>query len=177
MKFNKQNIMKIINALMIAFAVFISIPAMSQEKDEPSKDQKERVEALKRAFITEKLNLTVAEAEKFWPVFNEFEEKRKEVKKAIKLAHKACEDDPKNEKLLLEKVAVITQKRKEEADLDEKFMKDVLPILGAERTGKLLGIEEEFRKKLMDELKERRGGPGGDGPGPGGRPPHPGGRR
>jgi len=169
--------MKVINALMIAFTVFLSNPAMSQEKDEPSKDQKERVEALKRAFITEKLNLTVSEAEKFWPVFNEFENKKKEVKIAIRQAHKACEADPNNEKLLLEKVAVITQKRKEEAELDEKFIKDVLPILGAERTGKLLGIEEEFRKKLMDELKERRGGPGGDGPGPGGRPPHPGGRR
>lgn len=169
--------MKLINALMIAFAVFISVPAMSQDKDEPSNDQKERVEALKRAFITERLNLSVTEAEKFWPVFNEFEDKKKEVKKAIKQAHKACEADPKNEKLLLEKVAVITQKRKEEADLDEKFIKDILPILGAERAGKLLGIEEEFRKKLMDELKERRGGPGGDGPGPGGRPPHPGGRR
>ena len=169
--------MKLINALMIAFAVFVTNPAMSQDKDEPSNDQKERVEALKRAFITEKLNLSVAEAEKFWPVFNDFEDKKKEVKKVIRQAHKACEADPKNEKLLLEKVAVITQKRKEEADLDEKFIKDVLPILGAERTSKLLGIEEEFRKKLMDELRERRGGPGGDGPGPGGRPPHQGGRR
>jgi hypothetical protein len=177
MKFNKYNIMKIINALMIAFMVYISIPAMSQDKDEPSNDQKERVEALKRAFITERLNLTVAEAEKFWPVFNEFDGKKKEVKKAIKQAHKACETDPKNEKLLLEKVALITQKRKEEAELDEKFIKDVMPILGAERAGKMLGIEEEFRKKLMDELKERRGGPGGGGPGPGGRSPHPGGRR
>jgi hypothetical protein len=177
MKLNKQNIMKIINALMIAFTVLISIPAMSQEKDEPNNDQKERVEALKRAFITERLNLTVAEAEKFWPVFNEFDDKKKEIKKSIRQSHKACEADPKNEKLLLEKVALITQKRKEEAELDEKFIKDVMPILGAERAGKLLGIEEEFRKKLMDELKERRGGSGGDRPGPGGRPPHPGGRR
>lgn len=167
--------MKLFNALMIAFALFITVPAMSQEQDEPSKDQKERVEALKRAFITERLNLSVAEAEKFWPVFNEFEDKKKEIKKVIKQANKACEADPKNEKLLIEKLGVITQKRKEEADVDEKFMKDVLPILGAERTGKLLGIEEEFRKKLMDELRERRGGPGGEGPG--GRPPHPGGRR
>jgi hypothetical protein len=74
----------------------------------------------------------------------------------------------------LEYVALITQKRKEEAELDEKFIKDVLPILGADRAGKLIGIEEEFRKKLMDELKERRGG---DGRGPSGRPPHTGGRK
>ena len=39
--------------------------------------QREEIEAQKRAYFTEKLNLTVEEAEKFWPLYNEFQDKRR----------------------------------------------------------------------------------------------------
>ncbi|HLG04086.1 MAG TPA: hypothetical protein VI731_10860, partial [Bacteroidia bacterium] len=41
----------------------------------------ERVQALKVAFITKHLNLTPAEAEKFWPVYNEYQDKREAVRR------------------------------------------------------------------------------------------------
>ena len=40
----------------------------------------EKVQALKVAFITQKLNLTSAEAEKFWPVYNNYENEIKSVR-------------------------------------------------------------------------------------------------
>src|SRR5579863_5444415 len=40
-----------------------------QQNNQPPAD---RIEALRIAFISEKLNLTPAEAEKFWPVYNAY---------------------------------------------------------------------------------------------------------
>ena len=40
----------------------------------------ERIKAQKVAFITEKLSLTSEEAQKFWPIYNAFEEKRERIK-------------------------------------------------------------------------------------------------
>jgi hypothetical protein len=34
--------------------------------------RQEKIQALKIAFITQKLKLTPAEAEKFWPVYNQY---------------------------------------------------------------------------------------------------------
>ncbi|PID71155.1 MAG: hypothetical protein CSA39_06905 [Flavobacteriales bacterium] len=42
---------------------------------------RERIEAYKKAYITDKLNLTAAEAEKFWPVYNAFNDTIFELKK------------------------------------------------------------------------------------------------
>lgn len=36
-----------------------------------TKEQKERLEFFRIQFITKKLNLTISEAEKFWPAYNE----------------------------------------------------------------------------------------------------------
>ena len=39
-----------------------------------NKIEEEKIKALKIAFITEELNLTSNEAEKFWPVYNKYDE-------------------------------------------------------------------------------------------------------
>ena len=43
----------------------------------------ERVQALKVAFITKQLNLTSDEAEKFWPIYNDYQDKRDAVRKQL----------------------------------------------------------------------------------------------
>ena len=66
------------------------------------------------------------------------------------------------------------KKRKEEVDLDSKFLKDCLPILGAKKVVTLSRLERDFRKKMMEALKERRQNKAGGQRGPGGRPYGPG---
>src|ERR1700749_3445006 len=48
----------------------------------------ERVQALKIAFITKRLSLTSAEAEKFWPIYNEYSDKREVVRKQLQADYK-----------------------------------------------------------------------------------------
>ena len=43
-------------------------------------DRLERIKAFKVAFITEKLELTTDEAEKFWPIYNQFEDSSNKIK-------------------------------------------------------------------------------------------------
>ena len=59
---------KILTTLLLLFSL------MGFTQDDPSK--KEKIKALKTAFITTELDLTSAEAEKFWPIYNAFEEKQ-----------------------------------------------------------------------------------------------------
>ena len=58
--------------------VLVSIPfsntGRAQDNDEPVNVSK--IQAQRVAFFTERLNLKPAEAEKFWPVYNEYDAKR-----------------------------------------------------------------------------------------------------
>src|ERR1035437_4885758 len=47
----------------------------------PDPMRKEKMESMKIAFLTQKLDLTPDEAQKFWPVYNEFQKKREELRK------------------------------------------------------------------------------------------------
>ena len=58
--------------------VFLLISSLSFAQD--YKERREKVKALKVAFITEKLELTTEEAQKFWPIYNAFDEKQAELR-------------------------------------------------------------------------------------------------
>ena len=64
------------NLILILLLASFSLVAQGKKMME----KKEEIDALKVAFITNNLALTTSEAEKFWPVYNAFEDKQFEIK-------------------------------------------------------------------------------------------------
>ena len=60
--------------ILSLFVICISISTYAQP------DRREKIKALKVSFITEKLDLTESEAQKFWPIYNTHEEKTSKIK-------------------------------------------------------------------------------------------------
>ncbi|HET7119231.1 MAG TPA: hypothetical protein VFI29_22240 [Hanamia sp.] len=97
----------------------------------------EKIQALKIAFITQKLHLTSAEAEKFWPVYNEYNNEIKNLR-----ANNKNGDVLDNEQKLL--------------DIRKKYKPDFERILGPQRLNDLFNAEREFRNILIQRLKNQR---------------------
>lgn len=151
-----------------------SLPAFAQPDDmddDMDESRKEKIESLKRAFISDKLELTVAQSEKFWPIYNEFNTARKSIRKSIRQTTQKMKDSVKTEAEFSSQVDEVSKKRKEEIDLESKFMKDCLPVIGVDKSLKLAGLEKEFQRELMEQIRDKRR----DGHGP--PPPPPGGHR
>ena len=51
-------------------------------------EARKKIEAAKIALITERLDLTPEQAEKFWPIYREFGTKRKEIRRDLDAARK-----------------------------------------------------------------------------------------
>ena len=64
---------------LLLSAATITCAQPSQGKN--PQEKRERIEAMKIGFITEKLSLTSKEAQIFWPVYNEFQSEIHEIKK------------------------------------------------------------------------------------------------
>lgn len=97
----------------------------------------EKIQALKIAFITQKLRLTSAEAEKFWPVYNSY---TNEIRN-LRLDNKNG-DVLDNEQMLL--------------DIRKKYKPSFENILGPLRANELFNAEREFRNVLIKRLKEQK---------------------
>lgn len=98
---------------------------------------REKIQALKVAFITQKLHLTAAEAEKFWPVYNQYDNEIMQLR-----ANNRNGDVLDNEQKLL--------------DIRKKYKSSFEKILGPQRLNDLYNAERDFRNVLIQRLKERR---------------------
>lgn len=119
--------------LLLSLALLLGIVSVAQKRD--IVEGREKVKALKIAFITQKLEITTSEAEKFWPEYNEYEREIKKVSADNK------DDVLKTEEKLL--------------GVRKKYKPRFEKILGAARANELFNVEREFRNVLIKRLKSR----------------------
>lgn len=143
-----MNKMKTIALMMFVFATLIS---SAQPGD------RERIKQLKIAFISEELHLTVEEGQRFWPLFNAFEEERQGHEKRMRKMFKALEEKTNlTSQDVLQANDRATEERIAMAKSEQKYIQEVTAVLGAERTLILLRSEDKFRKRVLEELRDRR---------------------
>ena len=126
-----------------------SLQGLAQEYDE----HREQIKALKTAYITKGLALTPEEAEKFWPIYNEFEQKRRELYKRERrdIGDVNCISEAHAEKMLAEYLEI----EKKDYLLQKKFFADLRKFFSAHRIIELKKVEDEFTRKLFKEYRER----------------------
>ena len=124
-------------------------------------DQYKNIEAQRIAFITQELNLTPDEAKVFWPVYNEYDAKRHELKKSFKESgdfHKKDIDKltEKEANQMLDNQIVEAQKF---LDLRKEYHAKFKSVLPAVKVLKLYDAEREFQKMLMDKIRQHKQNP------------------
>ena len=159
---------RIIAAALAAFAL-LSISSYAQ----PKGNWKERMMSEKIAFITIQLSLTPEEAQVFWPVYNQIEQKKHESQKAVMASYRALVESMKSETATDKEIDrllddYITAKRS-----NEEFSKDEVAkyrkVLPSKKVAKLYIAEEKFRRQQIRKMKGGQHGHGGA-PKPEGRP-------
>ena len=126
------------------------------------KEKREKVKALKVAYITEQLELTTDEPQKFWPIYNAFEDKQGQLRHE-KMNSILDRFKPGNVENLSEKDASnsLAQMEKIEEDLfnlKKKFIKDLQGVISAKKIIKLKKAEEDFNRELLKQMREKRRG-------------------
>ncbi|HTL81920.1 MAG TPA: hypothetical protein VL651_09465 [Bacteroidia bacterium] len=126
----------------------------------------ERVQSLRVAYFTKRLDLTAAEAQKFWPVYNEYQDKRDAVRKAEVENRKKIMDgantlsDDSLTKLADEEIRLRQEDMRLQAELNEKLK----PILPPKKLALLYVAEDEFKKVLLNMLTQDANPKGTKGP-------------
>lgn len=138
--------------ILLLFTTFL---VFGQDRD----DRFERIKALRVAYISERLNLTPEEAQRFWPVFNQFDDKMDGFhKQKRQLMFKLR---PENASKLSEKET--TTLMDEDDRLEEEIqnnrrqlVKNLQGVIPNQKILMLRQIEIEFKQKLLNQIKNRR---------------------
>ncbi|HEY4786501.1 MAG TPA: hypothetical protein VIH57_10650 [Bacteroidales bacterium] len=141
--------------LTIAGVIFCGT-SKAQENDENINVS--RIQAQRVAFFTERLNLTPGEAEKFWPIYNEYDAKRAklsaEENRLINLfkENRASMTD----KEIDNDIKKIFETRKAITALNEEYFQKFRQVLPARKVMKLIITETQFRVWLLNKLRPAR---------------------
>jgi len=124
-----------------------------------SKDKKEQIRAMKVAFFTTELDLTSNEAEKFWPIYNTFDDRQFELRhQKMKGYFKKMQGDNLNKLSEKEANVLLDQIQDNEEDLynlRKRFMMNLKDVLPSIKILKLKKAEEDFNRKLLQQYKDK----------------------
>jgi hypothetical protein len=114
-------------------------------------DKRKRIDALKIAYITEKLELTPEESQFFWPIYNEYVKESRTIKKSH---HKTLEG-LNNEEEAKARLDNMLEMEKEHVELKRKYIDKLSGQLTYERIYNLFAIERDFKRNVINEMSSR----------------------
>lgn len=120
----------------------------------------EKLTAYKIAFFTQRLDLTPAEAEKFWPLYNDFSARRnKLLADRLSLMRYAAQNEANMSNDELSSTADrLAGSFSDEATMVVSFNSDLKKVLPPAKVIRLYQVENQYKQQLLRELNQRRQG-------------------
>jgi hypothetical protein len=144
--------------ILLVFA-WISCPVLAQDEEESlPQDPKarEKINAARVAYITERLGFTPDEAEKFWPIYREFSQKRQELRREYNSLKRNPDQNKtleQNEKALLDLGFKIKQ---QELDLEKTYSDRLIKVVSAQKIMALRKAEKDFVDLVIKQIQQRQ---------------------
>jgi hypothetical protein len=163
MQFKGEDIMPIHvlkrTTAFLAAAMLLGFVPLSAAQDKPADNREivhEKLKADKKLIVTKYMALTAAEAKKFWPVYEEYQQDLQKIdQRLLHLLQSYATDyrnqsltDDKAQKLLDEWIAIENDDAKRRASYVPKVMKALPP----KKAARYLQIENEYRILMKYDL-------------------------
>lgn len=140
---------------ILIFSLIISTCTFAQ------KGKRDQFKALKVSFITEKLNLTEKEAQKFWPIYNAHEQNMhkyrysgfRSLRQKLKDNYNSLSEEDAQD--YLNKFIELENKIHEEQTL---LISKLRNVISAKKIIALKSAEEDFKRKMIDQFRKGRKG-------------------
>lgn len=145
--------------LIIACWILTSLVGWSQEPDEPVAQDaqvQEKIKNLRIAYISDKLGLTPDQAEKFWPIYREFSDKRREIRQEFVDARKEIKTDNPDPARQEELVKLGLAVKQRELDLEKNYSERLLRVISAQQMLNLRKAEGDFQRIILEQIQQRR---------------------
>ncbi|NLD21532.1 MAG: hypothetical protein GX664_03475 [Bacteroidales bacterium] len=113
----------------------------------------ERIQTAKVAYFTQQLDLSVKEAQSFWPIYNEYSKGIDEARNASRNAMMNMNSKSKSSDELKTAIKEYVASQKKEAQLTEDYVNKLSRVLPIEKVAKVFTAEDGFRMHLLNQFR------------------------
>jgi hypothetical protein len=136
--------------LILNFWIILSVQAQRRGID------RERLEAARIAFITTRLDLSPEQAEKFWPIFNEFNEQREEKLKQIASLNPRSSTESISKEEAQRLIKQRFELQRELIEDEEAFVQKAAIVISYQQILQLNSINREFARSIYQRQRDNR---------------------
>ncbi|MEO6520496.1 MAG: hypothetical protein ABIN91_02390 [Mucilaginibacter sp.] len=119
-------------------------------KGNKSPDGLNRIRLIRTAYITKRLELTPAQAEKFWPLYNKYQEEMAAVQKQIRQNNSPSQTNGKDQ--VLNELALDEKK----TNIKKFYTNEFLKILPFEKVSLIYKSEKDFMDEVIKKMREQK---------------------
>jgi len=136
---------------LIILLLILNFPGIAQKDN-----VRERIKSQRIAFITQKLALTPDEAQKFWPVYNQYSDEIDRVKKDMNKLRRSTNDNlmSMNDKDIEKALEDDLQNQQKITDLQRKYQSELKKVIPARKIAQLYKAERDFKLTLLKRMRD-----------------------
>jgi hypothetical protein len=154
-----MNYLRIFFLTCLCFATLAgSQPARAQGRVRPG-GRISQLDNAKIAFITSRLTLTQDEAQRFWPMYNDFVAKRRELNRSARLLRRDAGSAGLTDAQLRDNFTQEFALRQQQLNLEKDYFDKAQKVLNLHQIAQLYQAERDFTKEVLKRVAGQNGVP------------------
>lgn len=142
-----------IKTIAVLLLIATSLGSLQAQRREVKEEQ---LEAQRVSFITTQLDLSQEEAKVFWPVYEDYQKERKEIKEKRKTLEAEVENiETVTNDEAGDMIAKVLALEEQEIELKRRYVGKLEPTIGNKKIAMLFSLEREFRERVLRSLKRK----------------------
>lgn len=147
--------------LLAALAARQPVRAQGRQPGQPGA-RISQLDNAKIAFITSRLTLTQDQAQRFWPIYNDFVARRRELNRSARQLRRAADSPGLTDAQLRDNFAQDFALRQQQLNLEKEYFDKMQKVLSLRQVAQLYQAERDFTKEVLKRVASA---------GPAGAPP------
>ncbi|RSK47187.1 hypothetical protein [Hymenobacter rigui] len=143
-------------ALLLGLLAWLPFTSAYAQGGMRRQERLSQLENARIAYLTEQISLTPDQAQKFWPVYNEFTAKRRDLNRRMRLLRPASLDALSDQQIKDNLTQAFTL-RQQEITLEKEYFDRFQRVISVRQVGKLFIAERQFTKEVLKRVAGRPG--------------------
>jgi hypothetical protein len=159
--FNFRKMKRFYKILPVTLIIFLTaIPLLAQQQDaEPvirNKEAMEKIQSARIALITSRLGLTPEQAQKFWPIYNEYLEKRRGLARELNQDRQTADPNKMTDRQSQQLMEQSMKIKQQMLDLEKDYSQRLQKVITNQQLLELRKAEQDFRRMIIERLQQRK---------------------
>jgi len=135
------------------FLLLITFTIAGYAQNKKAMDQ---IFAARIALITERLGLTPDQAEKFWPVYREYNMERREIRQEFRNARQGVDMNNLTDEQSKQLVQKGMEMKQKELNLEKEYSNRLAAVISTQQLFKLKYAEKDFQQMILKRIQNQR---------------------